>query len=52
MSTAFRGKKTKSKIRIGTKLIATAVDTKKEFRTVNFGIEEEDILVLTKKRMA
>jgi len=49
---SFRGKKTKSKIRIGTKLIATAVDTKKEFRTVNFGIEEEDILVLTKKRMA
>ena len=49
---SFKGKKTKSKIKIGTRLTAVAVETKKEFRTVNFGIDEEDLLVLTKKKVA
>ena len=47
---SFRGKKTKVKIRIGTRLVLTAIDTKKEYRTVNFGLDEEDFAKLVLKR--
>lgn len=50
---SFKGRKSKIKIRIGTHLVLTAVDTKKEYRTVNFGLEEDDFkLLLNKKRGA
>lgn len=47
---SFKGKKTKTKIKLGTELCLVAVDTKKEYRTVNFGLEHEDLLVLKKKK--
>lgn len=47
---SFKGKKTKAKIKLGTELCLVAVDNKKEYRTVNFGLEHEDLLVLKKKK--
>ena len=47
---SFKGKKTKTKIKLGTELCLVAVDTKKEYRTINFGLEHEDLLVLKKKK--
>ncbi len=50
---SFKGRKSKVKIRIGSHLILTAVDTKKEYRTVNFGLDEDDFkLLLNKKKGA
>ncbi len=50
---SFKGRKSKIKIRIGTHLVLTAVDTKKEYRTVNFGLDEDDFqLLLSKKKGA
>jgi ribonuclease R len=46
---SFNGKKTKIRIKLGSELCLVAVDTKKEYRTVNFGLETEDLLVLKKK---
>ena len=46
----FKGKKTKTKIKLGTELCLVALDTKKEYRTINFGLEHEDMLVLKKKK--
>lgn len=45
---SFKGRKTKVKIKIGSKLCLVAVDTNKEYKTINFGMEEEDILALKK----
>ena len=47
---SFNGKKTKVRIKLGTELCLVAVDTKKEYRTINFGLESEDLLVLKKKK--
>lgn len=47
---SYRGKKSKIKIRIGTRLTLTAIDTKKEYRTVNFGLDEEDFMKLVMKK--
>ena len=49
---SFKDKKGRLKIKIGSKLNAIAVDTKREFRTVNFGLDYEDVMLLTKKKMA
>ena len=50
---SFKGRKSKVKIRIGSHLILTAADTKKEYRTVNFGLDEDDFkLLLNKKKGA
>lgn len=41
-SASFKGKKSRRKLRIGTGIIVTCLDTKREYRTVNFGLMEED----------
>jgi len=41
-SASFKGKKSKRKLRIGTGIIVTCLDTRREYRTVNFGLMEED----------
>ena len=43
---SYKGKKSKIKIKIGTPLLLTALDTKKEYRTINFGLEHEDFVEL------
>ena len=43
---SFNGKKTKVRIKLGTELCLVAVDTKKEYRTINFGLESEDLHVM------
>lgn len=49
-SLSFNGNSTHIKIKIGTKLVITALDTNREFKTINFGVSEEDLpLILTKK---
>lgn len=49
---SFNGKKTKVRIKLGSTLCLVAVDTKKEYRTVNFGLEKEDLYSLTLKKNA
>lgn len=49
-SVSFKGQKTKAKIAIGTGLIVTPFDTKAEYKTINFGVVEEDIMTLRKKK--
>jgi len=39
---SFRGKRSKLKIKIGSQLVLTAIDTRKEYRQINFGLEEDD----------
>ncbi|MBQ8193506.1 MAG: VacB/RNase II family 3'-5' exoribonuclease [Bacilli bacterium] len=48
-SVSFKGRKSKAKISIGTGIIVTPFDTKAEYKTINFGVVEEDILMLKKK---
>ncbi len=43
---SYKGKNSKVKIRIGTPLILTALDTKREYKTINFGLEQEDFIDL------
>ena len=43
---SFNGKKTKVRIKLGTELCLVAVDTKKEYRTINFGLDSEDLHVM------
>ena len=45
---AFIGKNTKIRITIGTQLELVAVDTKREYRTINFGLNSEDLMQLKK----
>lgn len=45
---SYKGKKSKLKIKIGSRIILTAVDTKREWKIVNFGLEQEDFKVLKK----
>ena len=45
---SFIGKFSKIKIQIGTHLDLVILDTKKEYRTINFGINKEDLLQLKK----
>ena len=45
---SFKGRKSKVKIKIGSKLLLTAIDTKREWKIVNFGLEQEDFKVLKK----
>lgn len=49
---SFVGKKTKLKLKLGTELILTVVDTKKEYRTINFGLDSENLNVLKLKKSA
>lgn len=50
---SFNGKKTKKKIRIGTKLVLTALDADRDFGSISFGVEQEDIpKILSRKRGA
>lgn len=45
-SCSFKGKKSKIKIKIGTTLTLVALDTKKEYHTINFGLEKENLAQL------
>ena len=38
--------KTKIRIKLGTELCLVAVDTKKEYRTINFGLDSEELHVM------
>lgn len=49
---SFNGKKTKVRIKLGTELCLAVVDTKKEYRTINFGLESEDLHVMKMKKSA
>ena len=49
---SFNGKKTKVRIKLGTELCLAVVDTKKEYRTINFGLEYEDLYVMKMKKSA
>ena len=49
---SFNGKRTKVRIKLGTELCLVVVDTKKEYRTINFGLDYEDLHVLKMKKSA
>ena len=46
-------KKSKKKLRIGTKLVLTALDADKDFGSISFGVDEDDFaLIKSRKRRA
>lgn len=48
---SFVGKKSKRRIKIGTHLVLTALDADRDFGSINFGINEEDLaLIKSRKR--
>ena len=47
---SYKGKKSKIKLKIGTPIMLTALDTQREYRTINFGIEYEDLLDIKKAK--
>lgn len=50
---SFNGKKSKKKLRIGTKLVLTALDADKDFGSVSFGVDKDDFaLIKSRKRRA
>lgn len=49
---SFKGKKSKIKISLGQEILITAVDTKREYKTINFGIDEEDFMTLKIQKKA
>lgn len=50
-SASYRGKKSKLKIKIGNKLLLTAVDIKRQWKVINFGLERDDFKRLIKTRV-
>ena len=50
---SFNGKKSKKKLRIGTKLVLTALEADRDFGSISFGIDQEDFaLIKSRKRGA
>ena len=50
---SFNGKKSKKKLRIGTKLVLTALDADKDFGSISFGVDKDDFaLIKSRKRRA
>jgi ribonuclease R len=46
---AYRGRATGALIKIGTTLVVTALDTRREYKTINFGVKYEECKKLTRK---
>lgn len=51
-SMSFRGKRSGIRIGIGSSILATALDTQREYRTINFGVNNRDCKRLTLKKGA
>lgn len=50
---SFAGKKTKKRIKIGTKLVLTALEADRDFGSISFGVNQEDLpLIKSRKRGA
>ncbi|MBQ8659339.1 MAG: VacB/RNase II family 3'-5' exoribonuclease [Bacilli bacterium] len=47
---SFKGKRSKIKIGIGSGIIVTAIDTKREYRTINFALDEDEFMILKKQK--
>ncbi|MDE5888949.1 MAG: ribonuclease R, partial [Bacilli bacterium] len=43
---SFNGRKTKKKIKIGTNLVLTALDADRDFGSISFGIDAEDLVLI------
>jgi exoribonuclease R len=49
---SFNGKKSKKKLRIGTKLVLTALEADRDFGSISFGVQQEDLPLIKAKRRA
>ena len=50
---SFAGKKTKKRIKIGTRLVLTALEADRDFGSISFGVQQEDLaLIKSRKRGA
>ena len=50
---SFNGKKSKKKIKIGTELVLTSLEADRDFGSISFGVQQEDLpLIKVKKRGA
>lgn len=47
---SFNGKKTKKKLRIGTKLVLTALEADRDFGSISFGIDQEDFALIKSRK--
>ena len=49
----FSGKKTKKRIKIGTRLVLTALEADRDFGSISFGVQQDDLaLIKSRKRGA
>ncbi len=47
---SFNGKKSKKKLRIGTKLVLTALEADRDFGSISFGIDREDFALIKSRK--
>lgn len=47
---SFNGKKSKKKLRIGTKLVLTALEADRDFGSISFGIDQEDFALIKSRK--
>lgn len=47
---SFAGKKTKKRIKIGTKLVLTALEADRDFGSISFGIERDDLQLIKSRK--
>ena len=47
---SFNGKKSKKKLRIGTKLVLTALEADRDFGSISFGVHQEDFALIKSRK--
>jgi hypothetical protein len=47
---SFAGKKSKKRIKIGTKLVLTALEADRDFGSISFGIESSDLQLIKSRK--
>ena len=47
---SFNGKKSKKKLRIGTKLVLTALEADRDFGSISFGVDQEDFALIKSRK--
>ena len=47
---SFNGKKSKKKLRIGTKLVLTALEADRDFGSISFGIDQDDFALIKSRK--
>jgi ribonuclease R len=47
---SFNGKKSKKKLRIGTKLVLTALEADRDFGSISFGVDQDDFVLIKSRK--